>query len=99
MRPAPTAHLDAHRHSSHHRTELLASGKCGCFYCLAIFEPTEITEWIDEPHGLEDASRRGNGQTALCPKCRIDSVIGDKSGYPLNEHFLRRMHAHWFSTE
>ena len=27
----------AHRHSSNHRAELLASSRCGCFYCLHTF--------------------------------------------------------------
>jgi hypothetical protein len=36
------------------------------------------------------------GQTALCPKCGIDSVLGDACGYPLTEDLLSRMHQYWF---
>lgn len=32
----------AHRHCASHRTEILTSPACGCFYCLAVFSPTEI---------------------------------------------------------
>ena len=74
----------AHKHSSHHREELERSESCGCFYCLAVFKPDEIQEWIDE------------GSTALCPKCSIDSVIGSASGYPIDEKFLAEMERHWF---
>jgi hypothetical protein len=81
-------YIRAHRHSSRHREEVLASAQCGCFYCGAVFPPSEIESWVDD---WEDV-----GQTALCPRCGIDSVIGSESGYPLTEEFLARMKAHWF---
>jgi hypothetical protein len=74
----------AHCHSSGHRAEVEASEVRGCFYSLARFSPTEIPIWVDED------------QTALCPKCGIDSVIGSASGYPVDLPFLQRMHDHWF---
>lgn len=77
--------IRAHTHSSKNREELLNSQKCGCFYCLEIFPPSEITEWLAEGVG-----------TALCPYCGIDSVIGDNAGYPLTKNFLKEMHLHWF---
>ena|SRR5438067_9475358 len=82
-------HVAAHLHSISHRTELMNSDECGCFYCLKVFNPKLIVEWVDE-----DAD--GVGRTALCPKCGIDSVIGSASGYPITEHFLQAMHDHWF---
>jgi hypothetical protein len=86
----------AHRHSIRHRAELEASESCGCFFCLAIFPPAEITEWIDAPRGTPAELEEALGQTALCPRCGIDSVIGSASGYPITAEFLRRMEAHWF---
>jgi hypothetical protein len=74
----------AHRHSSRHREELRRSGRCGCFYCLAVFQYQDINEWTDD------------GQTACCPVCNIDSVLGDASGFYLSEDFLRAMHDRWF---
>jgi hypothetical protein len=79
----------AHRHSIDHRAEILASGSCGCFYCCAIFPPARIRAWTD-------AIGSGEGQTALCPECGIDSVIGDCSGIPVTGEFLTEMHAYWF---
>lgn len=75
----------AHDKASYHRAEIKASHKCGCFYCLHVFQPLEIDEWID------------GQQTALCPRCGIDSVIGDAS-IPITEEFLKEMEAFWFST-
>jgi hypothetical protein len=80
--------LDAHKHSSGHRAEVLASDRCGCFYCLSVFGPNEIEEWVDE---IDEV-----GTTAVCPRCGIDSVIGSRSGYPIAPEFLETMHRHWF---
>lgn len=86
----------AHRHAGQHRNAVQASGVCGCFYCLAIFPPGEVTEWIDWPADTPAAEENARGQTALCPRCGIDSVIGDASGLPIAPEFLARMEAHWF---
>ena len=83
---------EAHKHSAAHRDEITKSDKCGCFYCKKVFPSTEIREWIDE-----DVS--SVGQTALCPQCGVDSVIGDKSGLPLTPHFFSEMHRFWFYSK
>ncbi|MGE7666975.1 cytoplasmic protein [Ureibacillus composti] len=67
-----------------HRKELEKDKICGCFYCEEIYHPTNITEWIDD------------GNTALCPYCGIDAVIGESSGYPITEQFLKEMYMEWF---
>jgi NAD-dependent SIR2 family protein deacetylase len=74
----------AHKHSIHHRAEIMLSTLCGCFHCFATFSPSDVSEWTDQ----ED--------TALCPKCGIDSVIGDRAGFPISREFLQTMKAHWF---
>jgi len=66
----------------------MASLVCGCFYCCAVFPPGGIDEWVDE--------QDGEGQTALCPRCGIDSVIGDRAGFPITPEFLGRMNEYWF---
>lgn len=71
----------AHAHCFSNRSELLASDSCGCFCCVATYSPSEITDWIDEP---EEPLFKGNrlmpqvrrDQTAICPRCGVDSVIG-----------------------
>ncbi|OOG89425.1 cytoplasmic protein [Hydrogenophaga sp. A37] len=74
----------AHQFSSLHRRQVEASSVCGCFFCLSTFAPSEITEWVDE------------NQTALCPSCNVDSVIGSESGVPLSQEFLSSMRSYWF---
>src|SRR6476660_738045 len=84
-------YIRAHRRSISHRDEIEASEKCGCFYCGAIFSPAEITDWLNES--------KAGGQTALCPRCSIDSVIGSQSGFPITPEFLSRMNGHWFGVQ
>jgi hypothetical protein len=85
----PEAIKAAHKHSSIHRKEIEGSESCGCFYCFKIFTSSDIKEWIDE-------DETGVGQTARCPFCTIDSVIGSRSGYPIRDDFLEQMHRYWF---
>lgn len=73
---------DAHRKSIRHREAVSKAERCGCFHCLAQFDPTRIERWVD------------GGVTALCPKCGIDSVLALEPG--MDEGFLGRMKAHWF---
>jgi len=77
--------LQSHKRSSRHRAEVLSSRECGCFYCIRTYPPGDIREWID------------GGETAICPNCMVDAVIGSKSGCPVGDKgFLRRMHEFWF---
>ena len=81
----------AHRFSNNHMKELKPEQKCGCFYCLEIFSSSEIDDWIIYPNRCD---RLG---TATCPKCGIDSVIGESSGYPITPEFLNAMNKEWFN--
>lgn len=87
--------LQAHRHSIDNRSSVEASTVCGCFYCMHIFRPEDITAWV----GL-DLSRfndpNANADTAVCPRCGSESVIGNRSGYEITAHFLSQMHEAWF---
>ena len=82
-------YIEAHKHCTMSCIEIEQSKLCGCFNCLAIFTPAEITEWWDEIGGIP--------QTPVCPECCIDSVIGDKSGYPITKEFLSKMQKYWFA--
>ena len=75
----------AHKHSANHREELENSKVCGCFFCTETYNVTAIKEWIDED------------TTAICPRCGIDSVIGDASGLEITKTFLVHMNSVWFS--
>ncbi len=75
----------AHKTSSNHRQLLSESETCGCFYCLDdSFQYEDIVAWTDR----ED--------TAFCPTCGIDSVIGSASGFPITQEFLKAMQKYYF---
>ena len=78
-------YIKAHKYSINHKEKLQQDEICGCFRCLNIFNPSEITEWIPDKKG-----------TAVCPYCGIDSIIGESSGYPINKEFLEKMNKYWF---
>ena len=77
-------YIEAHEFSSNHKEQLLNDKKCGCFHCLSIFSPCEITEWVNDKSG-----------TGLCPYCGIDSIIGESSGFPITNDFLEKMNLYW----
>jgi hypothetical protein len=77
---------EAHDHSTANRAELEQSATCRCFYCLAAFPPAEVEEWIDDR----------DGQTAICPRCGIDAVVGSASGVDMSDDFFAAMQTHWF---
>jgi hypothetical protein len=87
-------HILAHKHSIRHRQEIITSKTCGCFFCGAIFLPSDVEVWVDD-EGCDDDEGKV-GQTALCPQCGIDSVIGSRSGYLISADFLSRMRKQWF---
>jgi len=78
------------RHTSLNHAEVIKSELCGCYKCLRIFTPAEMT--------AEDWWEESNGQlTAACPFCGIDSVVGSASGYPISHAVLKAMHAAKFA--
>lgn len=77
---------DIHTNSIYNKEDLQNVNKCGCFYCLKIYDPKEIKEWLSENNGKE---------TALCPYCYIDSVIPESDEYELSEQLLKEMYDYW----
>ena len=77
-----TDDLDAaHLHSFRNRPLLEKGGRCGCFFCLAEYDASAVTKWVDD------------GRTALCPQCGIDSVLSEPYNDPT---FLREMQREFF---
>lgn len=83
--------MNAHAASIYNRGALEHDEQCGCFYCLNVFSSSEISEWC--PEG------KGHADTALCPNCGVDSVISERSGFPLTDTFLKSMHDFWFASD
>jgi hypothetical protein len=76
--------LGAYKHSWANREEVQRSGRCGCFHCLELFQAAEVRGWTH------------NGTTALCPRCGTDAVIGDASGFTIEEQMLAQLREMWF---
>lgn len=76
----------AHKASFKNKESILQSQQCGCFSCKRMMSPAEVV-FRAEMDGKE---------TAWCPHCGIDAVLGDASGYPITEDFLKKMNKEWF---
>jgi len=77
----------AHEHCIHNHDEIMASELCGCFCCLKIYSSKEITEWLE--------SFQETDNTAFCPHCFMDTVIGTRSRYPITREFLISMQKYY----
>lgn len=71
------------KYSLRNKVYIENSENCACYFCLKKFEPKDIEKWID------------CGETALCPKCGVDSVVGD-SVVLLDSEFLKKASTYWF---
>ncbi len=69
-----------HKFSSLHRETILGGDDCSCFYCESVYDPKQIVRWTDDK------------QTAICPKCGIDSVLPGE----VVPELLLKMHEYWF---
>ena len=69
--------------SMNNRGALLDSRQCGCFFCLKMYKPDQITRWLHE-------------ETALCPYCNVDAVIPESTDYELDDSLLLAMKEYWF---
>ncbi|MDD2740191.1 MAG: cytoplasmic protein [Methylomonas lenta] len=80
----------AHQQCFRNEASVKASHLCGCFHCLSIFNPSSINP--------DDIYPESDGIcTVWCPKCGIDSVIGDSTGIAITPGFLNAMEARYFS--
>ena len=75
----------AHEASFKNKESILRSKVCGCFSCLETF-PASEAYFVKETDGQE---------TACCPYCDMDAVLGDASGYPTTQEFLKAMQDEW----
>jgi len=66
------------------RVALQQSDKAGCYYCKKIYNASLVTNYLESE------------ETALCPKCGIDSVIPSKSPIELTPRNLADLNKHWF---
>lgn len=63
-------------YSFNNKNLILKSNKCYCFHCLKSSESKEIIEYTSD-------------NTAICPKCGIDSILPDILF--LDENFINKL--------
>ena len=72
------------------REALEKDTRCGCYFCLKVYDPSEIKEWGSEPlEGVMHCS-------AICPHCGVDAVLPESAGFPLTNEFLKAMQKEFF---
>jgi hypothetical protein len=84
------------RHCFRNRAAVEASDECGCFSCGALFSPSQIEEWLDEPAQPELGLSAAQSCTATCPTCTFDAVLPG-SAVPLSAELLAAMRQRFFT--
>lgn len=74
-----------HRQSIGNKARLADAKDCGCFHCLSHFPASAAEYWDDE-----------GGETAVCPECGVDSVIGEYDNKRVSDDLLRAMNERFF---
>lgn len=92
----PARRATAHRHTTNNRAEIESSSLCGRRSCLEVFAPRGIVAWTGLDISSFDDPAPASGETAVCPRCGNEALIGDRSGYPITAEFLNRMNQPWF---
>lgn len=88
--------LAAYRYTSNNWAQIETSKVCGCCNCVELFRPDEIVGWTGLTMQNMDDPKAINDQTAMCPRCGSEAVLGDGCGFPINAAFLARMNEAWF---
>ena len=77
-----------HRQSIGNKARLADANHCGCFSCLSHFAVAKVEYWDDE-----------DDQTAVCPHCGIDSVIGEYEDQRVPDDLLKAMNEEYFGCD
>ena len=75
-----------HSHTIRNRQEIDQSVYCHCISCTRSYPSPIVTDFIKD----------GEGETALCPYCGIDAVIGDSCRLIINQAILTYLNKKWF---
>lgn len=78
---------DAHSHTIRNRSEIARSHICVCLCCKARFKAAEVTGYID------------SGETALCPCCGCDAVVGDSSCADISPQAVEELNKKYFGYD
>lgn len=76
---------DIHMNTSRNRDDIARSKLCFCLDCRAVSKNEEVVHFID------------NGETATCPFCGMDALLGDASGVRFSAQALLDTHMNYFN--
>lgn len=82
----PSDYIKAHKSSINNESQIKSSNVCGCFHCMNTYSSAYVSTFVN----------LGEGNTALCPNCRVDSVIGDAQ-HNITDKLLVKMNKYWFN--
>ena len=75
-----------HSHTIRNQREIDQSMYCHCISCCKSYPSPIVMNFIKD----------GEGETALCPYCGVDAVIGDGCGLEINPDILKALNKIWF---
>ena len=75
-----------HSHTIRNRREIYQSQYCHCISCIRSYPSPIVMNFIKD----------GEGETAFCPYCGIDAVIGDGCGLEIDQQILTTLNKRWF---
>lgn len=78
----PKKYADILAHTKNNEIEILNSTTAYCLFCRDHFSAREISDWAMDEQG---------NNNAICPKCGMDAIVGDASGYSFDHDELREV--------
>jgi hypothetical protein len=63
---------------------------------MQTFPTDEVVAWAGLDFSQLDNPDAADAETAVCPRCGSEAVLGDKAGYALTPQFLGQMNEAWF---
>ena len=79
---------ETHKRCIANKEQLMAAQRAACFYCLKIFEPSEISNWVDDLPS----------QSAVCPHCHVYAVLADDGRSAFTPELLNALNHQYFHT-
>lgn len=78
----PRKYAEILAHTKNNEIEILNSTQAYCLFCRDHFSAREIYDWAMDDEG---------NNNAICPKCGMDAIVGDASGFSFNHDELREV--------
>lgn len=81
---------DIYKHTKNNELDILQSKTCSCLFCQQNYSARKVSEWNTD---------KNNQMSAVCPECGMDAVVGDASGYVLDDDDIETLHKTYFGEK